>query len=50
MFYIFGGKDVSREFPWLGQCGLYCVSELTSQAEMDALLNALRKIIGEREV
>lgn len=47
---IFGGKDVSREFPWLGQCGLYCVSELTSQAEMDALLNALRKIIGEREV
>ena len=44
---IFGGKDVSREFPWLGACGLYCVSELTTQAEMDALADALRRIVTE---
>lgn len=42
---IFGGKDVSHEFPQLGQCGLYCVSELTAQAEMDALADAIREIL-----
>ena len=41
---IFGGKDVSREFPWLGACGLYCVSELTTQAQMDALIDVIRQI------
>ena len=41
---IFGGNDVSREFPWLGVCGLYCVSELTTQAEIDALIDAIRQI------
>ncbi len=44
---IFGGKDVSGEFPWLGQCALYCVSELTTQDEMDALADALRRIVTE---
>lgn len=43
---IFGGKDVSREFPWLGQCALYCVSELTTKAQMDALAEAVRDILA----
>ncbi len=43
---IFGGKDVSGDFPWAGQCALYCVSELTSQAEMDALVDAVSQITG----
>lgn len=45
---IFGGKDVSHEFPQLGQCGLYCVSELTAQAEIDALADAIREILDGR--
>lgn len=44
---IFGGKDLSREFPELGQCALYCVSELTSQAEMDELVRAVSQIVKE---
>lgn len=44
---IFGGKDLSREFPELGQCALYCVSELTSQAEMDELVSAVSQIVKE---
>lgn len=45
-YRIFGGKDLSREFPELGQCALYCVSELTTQEEMDTLVDALREILG----
>ena len=44
------GKDISREFPELGQCALYCVSELTAQEEMDALADALEEIIGQESV
>lgn len=44
---IFGGKDLSREFPKLGQCALYCVSELTSQTDMDALVSAVSQIVKE---
>lgn len=44
-YQIFGGKDVSREFPWLKQSALYCVSELTTQEEMDALADALEEIL-----
>lgn len=44
---IFGGKDMSGEFPWLGQCALYCVSELTTQAEMDRLAEALAQIAAK---
>ena len=42
---IFGGKDLSKEFPQMGQCGLYCVSELTTQEEMDALVEALKEVV-----
>lgn len=34
---IFGGKDVSGEFPDLGQCSLVCISEVHAQADIDAL-------------
>ncbi len=44
---IFGGKDLSREFTELGQCALYCVSELTSQDEMDKLVSAVARILKE---
>lgn len=38
---IFGGIDLSKAFPELGQTALYCVSELTTKAEMDRLCELL---------
>ncbi|MCC6499587.1 MAG: aminomethyl-transferring glycine dehydrogenase subunit GcvPA [Anaerolineales bacterium] len=38
---IFGGKDLSAEFPSLGQCALYCVTEVHTQADLDTLAKAI---------
>jgi glycine dehydrogenase subunit 1 len=42
--HIFGGRDLSRDFPGLGQCALYCVSELHTQGDIDALCDALTEV------
>jgi glycine dehydrogenase subunit 1 len=42
---IFGGKDVSREFPELGQSALYCVTEIITEEDIERLVFALKKII-----
>jgi glycine dehydrogenase subunit 1 len=42
---IFGGHDLSVDFPWLGQAALYAVSDRTGQAEIDGLAAALREIV-----
>jgi glycine dehydrogenase subunit 1 len=42
---IHGGKDISREFPELGQTALYCVTEIHSKQEIDGLAEALGKIL-----
>lgn len=42
---IFGGKDLSKDFPELGQSALYCVTEVHSQEEIDKLANCLSTII-----
>lgn len=34
---IFGGKDLSGEFPALGQSALFCVTEMTSKQDIDRL-------------
>ena len=47
-FKIFGGKDLSGDFPGLGQSALYCVSELTSAEEIHNLAQALAEITGGR--
>jgi len=41
---IFGGKDLSREFPELGQSALYCVTEVHTKDDLDTLAAALREI------
>ena len=41
---IFGGKDLSREFPELGQSALYCVTEIHTQEDLHLLAEALREI------
>lgn len=45
---IFGGKDLSLEFPQLGQSALYCVTEITSQMQIDRLADSLARIAGRR--
>ncbi len=42
---IFGGKDLSRDFPSLGQSALYCVTEIHSKEEIDSLVQAMSRIV-----
>ena len=42
---IHGGKDLSAEFPALGQSALYCVTELHGAAEIERLVTALGEAI-----
>lgn len=43
---IFGGKDISREFPELGQSALTCVTEVHSKADIDRFAAELEAILG----
>ena len=42
---IFGGKDLTKEFPELGNSVLYCVTEVHTKDDMDRLVNALKEIV-----
>lgn len=42
---IFGGKDLSGEFPELGQSSLYCVTEIMTRHDIDRLAAALARAI-----
>ena len=41
---IFGGKDLSAEFPELGQSALYCVTEIHNRGDIDRLVNTLAEV------
>jgi glycine dehydrogenase subunit 1 len=41
---IFGGTDLSADFPELGQAALYCVTELHTAADIAALVRALTEV------
>ena len=41
---IYGGHDLSAEFPELGQSALYCVTECHSAADMRRLAGALMEV------
>ena len=43
---IFGGKDLTHEFPELGNSALYCVTETHTQADIDHLVDALTEVLG----
>ncbi len=45
---IHGGKDVSREFPELGETALYCITEIHSQEEIELLAKTLESIVSKR--
>ena len=42
---IFGGKDLSPEFPELRGCALYCVTEVHTQGDIDRLVDTLREVV-----
>ena len=42
---IFGGKDLSREFPEMGQSALFCVTEVHTKADLDCLAGALQEVL-----
>ena len=41
---IYGGKDLSKEFPELGQCALYCVTEVHSADDIQRLADAVKEV------
>jgi glycine dehydrogenase subunit 1 len=43
---IFGGIDLSDAFPPYGASALYCVTETHTQADLDSLVHALRRVVG----
>lgn len=43
--HIFGGYDLSRQMPSMGQSMLVCVTEKTELSEIDAFVEALKKIL-----
>jgi len=43
---IFGGKDLSQEFPWLGESALVCVTEVHTQADIDLLASTLQEVVS----
>lgn len=42
---IFGGKDLTKEFPELGNSALYCVTEVHTRDDIDRLVSALKEVI-----
>ena len=42
---IFGGKDLTREFPELGNSALFCVTEVHTKDDIDRLVGALKEVL-----
>ncbi|GAB1476311.1 aminomethyl-transferring glycine dehydrogenase subunit GcvPA [Bacillota bacterium] len=42
---IFGGLDLSKDFPGLGNSALYCVTETHSKQDIDKLAAALKEVL-----
>ena len=45
---VHGGKNVSKEFPELGQTALYCVTEVHSRKDVDLLTQGLRDVLRRK--
>ena len=43
---IFGGKDLTADFPELKNCALFCVTEMISKQDIDTMVEALKTVIG----
>ena len=45
---VHGGRDISMEFPELGQTALYCVAEIHSKEDIELLAKSLERIVKKR--
>ncbi|MCB0731902.1 MAG: aminomethyl-transferring glycine dehydrogenase, partial [Ignavibacteriae bacterium] len=43
---IYGGKDLSKDFPELGQSALFCITEQHTKSDIDNLVDNLKKILS----
>lgn len=43
---IFGGKDLTQEFPALGQSALFCVTEIHTKQDIDRLAACLEEMVA----
>ncbi|MBL7063640.1 MAG: aminomethyl-transferring glycine dehydrogenase subunit GcvPA [Anaerolineae bacterium] len=46
---IFGGKDLTKEFPELGNSALYCVTEVHTKDDIDRLVDALSEVVKRND-
>lgn len=44
---IFGGKDLSADFPELGASALYCVTEIHTQADLQRLADTIKEVVAQ---
>ena len=44
-YKIFGGKDITQDFPELGKNALYCITEIHSQKDLEKLSYALKEVL-----
>jgi len=42
---VIGGKDITKEFPELGETALYCVTEIHTRADIDKLAATLEEAV-----
>jgi glycine dehydrogenase subunit 1 len=42
---IFGGLDLTKQFPELGNSALYCVTEVHTKEDIDRLVSTLREVV-----
>jgi glycine dehydrogenase subunit 1 len=42
---VHGGKDLSKEFPELGETALYCVTEVHSKQDIDKLIATIKHVL-----
>jgi len=42
---IFGGKEITKEFPELGNSALYCVTEIHTKGDIEKLASALGEVV-----
>ena len=42
---IFGGKDISKEYPELGQSSLYCITETHRKEDIDKLVEGIKEVL-----
>ncbi len=45
---VHGGKNITKEFPALGETALYCVTEIHSRHDIDRLVTALKDVLRKR--